>query len=315
MFEEIYKQIKKYDTIVLARHIGVDPDAMSSQIALRDSIRLTFPSKKVYALGNGSSKFGYIGTLDKYEDHKHALLIVLDTPNLSRVDLPTMDIYDYKIKIDHHQFIEKFCDIELIDPSATSASQIVLQLINHTNLKMNDKIARTIFIGTMSDTNRFLYNPSPKVFKEISDMVNKYKFDIEESLNSLYSRPMNEVKLEGYIAQNLVVNENKFGYIILTNEDITRLNVDSASAGNIINNFSGIEELETWAFVTEDVKNDIIRISIRSRGPIVNKVAEKYNGGGHKLASGVRVKTMEEAKAVLKDLNEVCILYNKEKNE
>lgn len=315
MFEEIYKQIKKYDTIVLARHIGVDPDAMSSQIALRDSIRLTFPSKKVYALGNGSSKFGYIGTLDKYEDHKHALLIVLDTPNLSRVDLPTMDIYDYKIKIDHHQFIEKFCDIELIDPSATSASQIVLQLINHTNLKMNDKIARTIFIGTMSDTNRFLYNPSPKVFKEISDMVNKYKFDIEESLNSLYSRPMNEVKLEGYIAQNLVVNENKFGYIILTNEDIARLNVDSASAGNIINNFSGIEELETWAFVTEDVKNDIIRISIRSRGPIVNKVAEKYNGGGHKLASGVRVKTMEEAKAVLKDLNEVCILYNKEKNE
>lgn len=315
MFEEIYKQIKKYDTIVLARHIGVDPDAMSSQIALRDSIRLTFPSKKVYALGNGSSKFGYIGTLDKYEDHKHALLIVLDTPNLSRVDLPTMDIYDYKIKIDHHQFIEKFCDIELIDTGATSASQIVLQLINHTNLKMNDKIARTIFIGTMSDTNRFLYNPSPKVFKEISDMVNKYKFDIEESLNSLYSRPMNEVKLEGYIAQNLVVNENKFGYIILTNEDITRLNVDSASAGNIINNFSGIEELETWAFVTEDVKNDIIRISIRSRGPIVNKVAENYNGGGHKLASGVRVKTMEEAKAVLKDLNEVCILYNKEKNE
>ena len=315
MFEEIYKQIKKYDTIVLARHIGVDPDAMSSQIALRDSIRLTFPSKKVYALGNGSSKFGYIGTLDKYEYHKHALLIVLDTPNLSRVDLPTMDIYDYKIKIDHHQFIEKFCDIELIDTGATSASQIVLQLINHTNLKMNDKIARTIFIGTMSDTNRFLYNPSPKVFKEISDMVNKYKFDIEESLNSLYSRPMNEVKLEGYIAQNLVVNENKFGYIILTNEDITRLNVDSASAGNIINNFSGIEELETWAFVTEDVKNDIIRISIRSRGPIVNKVAENYNGGGHKLASGVRVKTMEEAKAVLKDLNEVCILYNKEKNE
>lgn len=315
MFEEIYKQIKKYDTIVLARHIGVDPDAMSSQIALRDSIRLTFPSKKVYALGNGSSKFGYIGTLDKYEDHKHALLIVLDTPNLSRVDLPTMDIYDYKIKIDHHQFIEKFCDIELIDTGATSASQIVLQLINHTNLKMNDKIARTIFIGTMSDTNRFLYNPSPKVFKEISDMVNKYKFDIEESLNSLYSRPMNEVKLEGYIAQNLVVNENKFGYIILTNEDITRLNVDSASAGNIINNFSGIEELDTWAFVTEDVKNDIIRISIRSRGPIVNKVAENYNGGGHKLASGVRVKTMEEAKAVLKDLNEVCILYNKEKNE
>lgn len=315
MFDKIYEQIKKHDTIVLARHIGVDPDAMSSQIALRDSIRLTFPSKKVYAVGNGSSKFSYIGSLDKYDENKDALLIVLDTPNIVRVDIPNIDIYNFKIKIDHHQFIEEFCDIELIDTTATSASQIVLQLINHTNLKMNDTIARTIFIGIMSDTNRFLYNASKKVFKEVSDMVNKYDFDIEASLEDLYKRPMNEVRLEGYIAQNIHINENKFGYIILTNEDIVKLDVDSASAGNIINNFSGIEELETWAFVTEDIKNDIIRISIRSRGPIVNKVAEKYNGGGHKLASGVRVKTMKEAKMILEDLNQVCIEYNKEKDK
>ena len=51
MFKEIYKKIKKYDTIVIARHIGVDPDAMASQIGLRDSIRLTFPGKKVLAVG------------------------------------------------------------------------------------------------------------------------------------------------------------------------------------------------------------------------------------------------------------------------
>ena len=315
MFEEIYKQIKAHDTIVLVRHIGVDPDAMSSQIALRDSIRLTFPSKKVYALGNGSPKFGYIGTLDKYDAYKDALLIVLDTPNIARVDIPDIAIYDYKIKIDHHQFIEKFCDIELIDTEATSASQIVLELIQHTNLKMNEKIARTIFIGIMSDTNRFLYNPSPRVFKDVSEMVNKYKFDMEQALKDLYSRPIDEARLEGYIAQNMIINENKFGYIILTNEIIEKLGVDSASSGNIINNFSGIEELNAWAFVTEDVKNDIVRMNIRSNGPIVNKVAEKYNGGGHKLASGVRVKTIEEAKQVLHDLNLECIKYNEENNK
>lgn len=47
MYKRIYKEIKKYDTIVIARHIGVDPDALASQLALRDSIRLTFPNKKV----------------------------------------------------------------------------------------------------------------------------------------------------------------------------------------------------------------------------------------------------------------------------
>ena len=68
MFKAIYKAIKNYDTIVIARHVGVDPDAMASQIGLRDSILLTFPEKKVLAVGNGSNKFNYLGKLDKLED-------------------------------------------------------------------------------------------------------------------------------------------------------------------------------------------------------------------------------------------------------
>ena len=38
MFKDIYKKIEEYNTIVIARHIGVEPDALSSQLALRDSI-------------------------------------------------------------------------------------------------------------------------------------------------------------------------------------------------------------------------------------------------------------------------------------
>ena len=50
MYKKIIKIIKKYDKIVLARHISPDPDAIASQIALRDSIKLTFPNKEVYAV-------------------------------------------------------------------------------------------------------------------------------------------------------------------------------------------------------------------------------------------------------------------------
>lgn len=50
MYNEIIDKIKQYDTIVIARHIGVDPDALCSQLALRDSIRLTYPKKKFQQL-------------------------------------------------------------------------------------------------------------------------------------------------------------------------------------------------------------------------------------------------------------------------
>ena len=67
MFNEIIKKIKEYDSIIITRHIGVDPDALCSQLALRDSIQLTYPNKKVLAIGTGSAKFLSFGKLDKLE--------------------------------------------------------------------------------------------------------------------------------------------------------------------------------------------------------------------------------------------------------
>ena len=88
LFKRIYKLIKSYDNIVIARHIGPDPDAIGSQIALRDSIKLTFPNKNVYAIGAGVSRFKYLGNLDKIDvtTLEDSLLIVLDVPNFVRVD-------------------------------------------------------------------------------------------------------------------------------------------------------------------------------------------------------------------------------------
>ena len=65
IYKTIYNEIKKYKTIYIARHIGPDPDAFGSQIGLRDSIRLTFPDKEVFAVGTTVSRFKYFGKIDK----------------------------------------------------------------------------------------------------------------------------------------------------------------------------------------------------------------------------------------------------------
>ena len=104
IINKVYKKIKEYDEIVIARHIGPDPDAIASQMALKESILLTFPKKKVYAVGVGVAKFKNYGTLDKvdYDTLNKPLLITLDVPNFRRVDGIEGLKYDDVLKIDHH---------------------------------------------------------------------------------------------------------------------------------------------------------------------------------------------------------------------
>ena len=316
MYKKIFKEIKKYDTIVIARHIGVDPDAMASQIALRDSIKLTFPEKRVLAIGTGSAKFRYIGNLDKLENINDALLIVVDTPDKRRVDITSFDGFSEMIKIDHHPFIEKFCDIELIEDDRSSAAEIIMELIKDTKLLCNENIARTLFIGLASDSNRFLFNScSANTFKLVGEYLEEYKFDMYDIYQQMYARPLKEVRLEGYMSENMEVTKHGVGYMKVSDEIINKFEADSASAGNVVNNFNFIEGVYIWLTITEDVKNEYYRISIRSRGPEINQVAEKYHGGGHKFASGVKLQTIEEAMLLVEDLDKALEKYLKEQDK
>ena len=316
MQNKLYEIIKKYDTIVVARHIGVDPDALCSQLAVRDSIKLTFPKKKVYAVGSGSSKFNLIGSLDKEPDsYEGALLIVCDTPDKKRVDISSFDGFSYKIKIDHHPFVEKFCDYEIIDIKKSSVCEIILEMFEKSKFKMNKDIFEYLFMGLVSDSNRFLFDTCTyKTFALISRYLKKYKATLEDMYARLYLRPLSEVRLEGYIQNNMVVTKNKLGYVKITDDLLKKYDCDSASPGNMINNFNYIDGIIVWVTITEDVKNEIVRLSIRSRGPAINEIAMIHGGGGHKMASGVRVKNFDIAMDVVKDLDKLLEEYNRKVN-
>ena len=304
-YKTIYKLIESFDTIVIARHVGVDPDAMSSQLALRDSILKTFPNKTVLAVGSGSVKFTYLGKLDKAKDDIHdALLFVLDTPDQKRVDgISNFDVFTKKVKIDHHPFMEAFCDVEVIDDQSSSASEIVLDFIKQTGLVLDSSIAEKLFIGIASDTNRFMFNSSTNTFQKVAELLEKYNLNISSLYEKLYLRPINEVRLQGYIGENMIVTEHGVGYVKITNDIITKFQADVSSAGNMVNNFNYIDGVYVWITMTEDLKNNLIKANIRSRGPIINTVAEHYHGGGHKFAAGARVFSWDEADALIHDLD------------
>lgn len=312
VINQIFKKIKKYNNIVVARHTSPDPDAIASQLALRDSIRETFPDKKVLAVGVGVAKFKDYGILDKqiYEGVKDALLIVLDVPNMYRVD--GIDGLNYKeiIRIDHHpsediKAITEWCDI-----TCSSTAQMVTELIMDSKLVLNKKIASNLFLGMVSDSDRFLLkNTTAHTFEVAARLIRESELDFPPLYDKLYIRPFNEIKFQAYIINNLIIDESGLAYIKIEDDALKEYNVDAATVTNMINNFNFIDDFVVWAFVVKDSRNDLIKVSIRSRGPIINTIASKYNGGGHKLASGCRLKTMEEVDKLLDELKNAAKEY------
>lgn len=311
IYKQIYKKIKKAKKIIIARHIGPDPDALGSSLGLKQIIIDNFPDKEVYVIGSPAAKFRFIGELDKLpETIDDALLIVTDTPDHKRVDGLDPRRVKNSIKIDHHPYVETMCELEWIDDKASSASQMVLELAFNTNLKLTKEAGEKLYIGLVADTNRFMFSYSnAKTFALVSKLLEETNIDITEIYNKLYLRPYKEIKFQGYMAEHYQITSNKVGYLIIHDETLKDYNVDAATPGNMINSFNHINEMLVWVTATEDKDLGSYRVSIRSRGPIINEVAANHGGGGHIYASGTRLKTEEEIMSLVKDLDEVSKEY------
>ena len=317
IYRKIYKEIKKHKTIVIARHIGADPDALGSEFALKELILNKFPNKDVYAIGNPSNRFKFMGELDKLEsiDTANSLLIVLDTPDIKRIDGAKVTDYKTVIKIDHHPIVDHFANIELIDDNASSTSQLILEFIFKNRLKLTSSIAKNLYIGIVSDTGRFMHDyTSTRTFDLVTKMLKKTNLNFTSIYSPLYMRPLAEFRFQGYIYENMEITENGLAYIKITDDLLKEFEVDSASSGNIISELTCIDGIIVWVFLTEDKKSNLIRANIRSRGPAINEIASIYGGGGHKLASGARLVSWQQADDLIKDLDKVTKQYQEEQN-
>ena len=314
--KNIYRKIKEYNNIVIARHISPDPDAIASQIALRDSIKLSFPKKNVYAVGVSVAKFKSYGNLDKIDESKldgDVLLLVLDVPNKARIDGVDFNMFKEIIKIDHHPSEETFSEYDWVDESSSSTCQLIIELLLSTKLELDRKIAENLFLGVVSDSDRFLISyTSSKTFRLISDLIDRTGIDFTNLYPVLYERPYNEIKFHGYLSSHLNITDNGFAYLNITPEILKEFNVDTATPSNMINDFSNIKDVYVWTFITFDEKTNLYKINIRSKGPVINETAAKYGGGGHKYASGIRTSNKEDIDKIINDLDLDCKKYKED---
>lgn len=307
---QIIEEIIKNDVIILHRHVRPDPDALGSQVGLKKIIENSFPDKKVYAVGKEEPSLNFLTRMDAIEDtvYEDALVIVCDTANDARVCDQRYSKGKQVIKIDHHPNNEPYGDIQWISTEASSTSEMIYELYlqaKDKGFKMTDGAARLLYAGIVGDTGRFLFpSTTDKTFKYSAELIT-YDFDRTELYDGLYSIKDNIVRLQGYVLQQFKVSEAGVSAIKLTRKTLKEYNVTPKESSQLVGVLGDIEGLKTWAFFIEEA-DDIIRVRLRSKGPVINEIAAKYNGGGHPLASGATVHSWEEADQLIADLEEAA---------
>src|SRR5699024_9612824 len=164
-----------------------------------------------------------------------------------------------------------------------------------------------LYAGIVGDTGRFLFpNTSPKTFIYAADLIT-YPFSRTEIYNNLYRVKENVVRLHGYILEHYQLYPSGMTTVKLTKELLDKYNVTSVETGQLVNVLSDVAGVKAWVMFIEE--GDSIRVRLRSKGPVINSIAMKYNGGGHPMASGAEVSSWTEADAVIQDLDAVCSAY------
>ncbi|MES1039419.1 DHH family phosphoesterase [Peribacillus simplex] len=304
---EIIEAIKKYHTIIIHRHVNPDPDALGSQIGLKKLLKHSYPSKEVYAVGEEVDKLLFIGDMDVISDNKYkgALVIVCDTANISRISDSRYDQGDMLVKIDHHPEYEPFGDLSWVDPSYSSASEMLVDLFLEfpVGFIMNKDAAKSFYAGILSDTGNFMNgNTSPRTLKMVS-YLRTYHIQPERIHNSLNVKKKNASRLQKDILMSFKVTDKGVAYFIITEELLNMYGVDRIEASNLVNTLSARGN-KIWAFFIEYPTE--IRVRIRSRNIPIASVARQFNGGGHSLASGATIHSWEEVDHVIQALDQVC---------
>lgn len=309
IFQQILDKIKEYNTIIIHRHMRPDPDALGSQIGLRDIIRHNFPKKKVLATGFDEPTLAWIAKMDQVtdQDYQGALVVVTDTANTPRIDDERYKKGDFLIKIDHHPNDEVYGDLSYVDTNASSASEIVTDFALSCDLLLSTSAARVLYNGIVGDTGRFLYPATTSKTLKIASKLREFDFDFSAMARQMDSFPFKIAKLQGFIFEQLKIDKNGAACVTLTQEDLKRFDVTDAETAAIVGVPGKIDIVESWAIFVEQ-SDGHYRVRLRSKSHIINEIAKRHNGGGHPLASGANSYSLEENQAIYQEIQEILSL-------
>ncbi|MDP2917990.1 MAG: bifunctional oligoribonuclease/PAP phosphatase NrnA [bacterium] len=297
-FNLVIQALKKFDTFLIASHENPDGDAIGAMLAcglalekMRKRVTLFSPDPLPENLRflPGSAKI-----ISRLQEKKFDAIIVLDASDIKRLRLNLSGLrYQALINIDHHPQKKPFGDLRLVAPNASSASEIVYLLVKNL-VDLNAAMATCLLTGIFTDTGSFQHANTSPYTMEIAAHLMKTGANLNKIARATYqNKSLSALKVWG-LALARVKQDRKKGVTLsaITQKDLKEIGAkqeDLEGVVNVINSAAGTK----YALLLLEQKGNKIRASLRSekgRGVDVGRIAERYGGGGHALASGFTIK-------------------------
>ena len=183
---------------------------------------------------------------------------------------------------------------------------LIFTIKTKKELKLTLDGAIALYTGIVTDTGRFRFRGVTELTHQMAGMLISKGVDVEYIDNQLSTETLEMIALKGYVYSNFVT-KNGFVYLKMTRDVINKYQVTDEQAASMVSLIGGIEGFPVWALFIEYPSE--IRIRLRSNGPTIDKLANKWGGGGHQKAAGCRLNDWSELDQFIKDAEEVVQVY------
>lgn len=249
------------------------------------------------------------------------LIIVLDSADLEQVG----NIYEKNadlffsapvINIDHHASNTFFGNINLVDITAASTSEVIVPLIKEIEKVENKKlmtpdIATLILLGIITDTNSFQNpNTTPKSFDTAADLIDAGARQQEIIQNIYKTKKVSTLKLWGNTLSKIQVDPiHRLVWSTINKNDLHEMGASPDEASGIIDELMSNAPGAEVILLLKDTLNGMLSGSVRTTSPNIdaNQIAGLFGGGGHLQAAGFKIKNGKDFDIHLADvLNKIC---------
>ena len=295
MRSKIFNEINNSNSILLLTHESPDGDAIGSVLAFYHYLSSINKNVDMVVL-NIPKVFNFLPSIDKVVDNtnkNYDLGIVLDCASKDRI-AQNDDLFSRckkTIVIDHHVSNNYYGDFNFIDGNVSSCCQVIYYLFKEWNVKFNNEIGTSLISGVLTDTIGFgINNVDKNTYNLAADLV-----DIGVNIHSIYNKllckkTMSQYNLMKIAMERLEFLENgKIAFTYILKEDFDKVGASIGEHEGIVDIGRNIEGVEVSILIREE--DDYFTISLRSSGIVdVSKIAYAIGGGGHKMASGGKIK-------------------------